>query len=548
MNKQWLIRMGAAFVTALCLAGCAPEQADVLPVPLPESTPDEAIEQVFLNLEETDLGVGEQVQLSFSCKPEEIVPTVVNWLSSNANVASVDARGMVTALSPGVAIISASAGHQADSALVSVYERRIPATGIRLSRTSLALKQGQSFTVKASLVPDNTTENKTFAWSSSQEGVATVQDGVIKAVGVGDAVIRIRHHELKDSIKVSVGESVVYHDISAIWTMAAQPPRWVWDADKNLVGAQEDVYLTGCDSYYHYLAVVHADKFDSIEKAADDLTALMAAMEADGEDSATLFKRGESDTLAYTYPQAGNAVAYVFGLDKDFSLTGEYALARFKTRTPEPIPATGIVFCRDNAPVTELSLAEGEHLDGVTARFLPEYCTDNGQGIRLESSDEDLLTVSAKAGFCSLDGRFKGQANILASFNGLTASLPVTVTRPDDGWTDCSQAWTGQFGTVPLWGFDTFGFTLESCTSPNHILLMVPSTEIGESLVYPYFKKQVSKVEKSASDKASSVLPDSVALFGSSTSLSYYVFVFGIDEAGEAFDGHYAIFHYVPEK
>ena len=535
--------MGITLVTCLWLLSCVHEVP--LPVPLPELSPDEAIQQICLSPEDPDLGIGDQVSMTLTFTPEEIVPHVVNWASSNIQVASVDENGVVTALTPGVAVISASAGHLADSVVVSVYPRRIPASGMKLSRTTLSLRQGSSFAVKASLIPENTTENKIFTWNSSLETVATVNDGIIHAVGIGETVISVHHKDLKDSILVTVSESVVFQDISSAWTLTTLAPQWEWDAGRNLLGAKEDVLLGGCDAFYHYFAVVHADRFDGIEKAADSLTALMEAMEEDGEDVTILFKKSEADTLTYSYPQTGNAVAYVLGVDEKLCLTGEYSQIRFKVQTPAPVPATGIEFWQGGVPVTRLTLQEGEQLDGVYARFKPDYCTDKWQEIRLVSSDEGLLKLTLEAGSCTLDARLKGSAIVQATFNGLSASLPVTITRQDDGWTDCSEQWSGHFGMVPLWGFDTFGFMLESCTSPKHVLMMIPASEIGDDLVYSCFKQ---KVPKTATRTASASIPDSTASFGNSSDRPYYVFIYGMDASGESFDGHYAIFRYVPQK
>lgn len=551
MNKAHYIRMGAALLTILCLFSCAREQGVPMPVPLPEASPDDAIQSISLSPAETDMGVGEQLNFTIYCTPDGLVPALVNWSSSNPEVASVDAAGVVSAHAPGVVRIKASAGNQADSAVVNVYERLIPATGVRLSRREVGLRQGRSFKAQATLLPDNTTEKNTFSWTSSQESIATVDNGVITAVGVGEAVIRVFHKALKDSIRVTVSEEVTFRDISGIWTLKAPldpAPSWAWDEGRNVIGAQESVRLGSCDSYYHYLSVVHADKFDGIEKAADSLTALLEATEADGEDASLLLKKGSADTLVYTYPQPGNAVAYVLGVDEDLGLTGEYALLRFKTRAPEPIPATGIVFCQGDAPVSQLSLQEGQHLESLYARFEPLYCTDNWQEIRFASSDGFLLSASSQAGSCTLDGRFKGETTVTASFGTLTATLPVTVTRPADDWTDCSEQWEGQFGTVSLWGFDTFGFTLNSCSSPMHVALMIPLEEIGESLVYAYFKQQKAQVQKTLASDATGNLPHVVAAFGNSSREAYCVFVYGIGADGKSFDGKYAIYYYTPSK
>ncbi|MDR0607854.1 MAG: Ig-like domain-containing protein [Candidatus Peribacteria bacterium] len=65
----------------------------------------------------------------------------------------------------------------------------VPVTGISLNQTSLTATLGDSpVTLTATVQPDNATDN-TVVWMSSNSNVATVSNGVINFVGVGDAVI-----------------------------------------------------------------------------------------------------------------------------------------------------------------------------------------------------------------------------------------------------------------------------------------------------------------------------------------------------------------------
>ena len=63
-----------------------------------------------------------------------------------------------------------------------------PATSISLNKSELNLTVGESETLIASLLPENTTE--TVTWSSADEAVASVDDdGLVKAVSVGTTTI-----------------------------------------------------------------------------------------------------------------------------------------------------------------------------------------------------------------------------------------------------------------------------------------------------------------------------------------------------------------------
>lgn len=63
-------------------------------------------------------------------------------------------------------------------------------TEISLSQSSLSLTVGQSFTLSASVSPNNAT-NKSVTWTSSNSAVATVNRGVVKAQKAGTATIYV---------------------------------------------------------------------------------------------------------------------------------------------------------------------------------------------------------------------------------------------------------------------------------------------------------------------------------------------------------------------
>ena len=61
-------------------------------------------------------------------------------------------------------------------------------TEVKLDKTSLTLDVGASDTLTATITPDKAT-NKNVTWSSSNASVATVENGVVTAVGAGTATI-----------------------------------------------------------------------------------------------------------------------------------------------------------------------------------------------------------------------------------------------------------------------------------------------------------------------------------------------------------------------
>ena len=80
-------------------------------------------------------------------------------------------------------------------------------TGVTLNATSVSVREGESTTLKATVAPDNAT-NKTVAWTSSDESVATVGGGNVIGVSKGTATITATtSNGKKATCKVTVTEN-----------------------------------------------------------------------------------------------------------------------------------------------------------------------------------------------------------------------------------------------------------------------------------------------------------------------------------------------------
>ena len=94
-------------------------------------------------------------------------------------------------------------------AKVTVSAAATPATGITLDKTALDMYIGDTVTLTATVTPAAATD-KTVTWSSSDTGVATVDNGKIKAVGKGKATITAK----TVNGKTATCEVTVYGEIS----------------------------------------------------------------------------------------------------------------------------------------------------------------------------------------------------------------------------------------------------------------------------------------------------------------------------------------------
>lgn len=170
------------FISSLCalsiLFACTQEE----PAPI-------RVESIELDSEELELIEGNSISLVATILPKDAENQNVIWSSSNKAVASVK-DGEVTAVSVGEATITAKSedGGKKATCVVTVNPKHIPVSAISLDKTEVAMNPDDKVMLTATIAPENAS-NKSVLWSSSDESIATVKDGEVTALKVGEAVI-----------------------------------------------------------------------------------------------------------------------------------------------------------------------------------------------------------------------------------------------------------------------------------------------------------------------------------------------------------------------
>ena len=164
--------------------------------------------------------IGEKLQLSASISPENASNKGIAWTSTDANIASVNASGLVSALSEGeTKIIATTTDGSNISAVcdIKVEKQLILASQIQINPTSVKLNTGESKVLTAIITPEEAS-SKEIQWSSTAPSVATIsQDGEVYAVAEGEAIIVA---STKDGSNLSASCSVTVATISGIESIA----------------------------------------------------------------------------------------------------------------------------------------------------------------------------------------------------------------------------------------------------------------------------------------------------------------------------------------
>ena len=163
------------------------------------------VESVSLNSTSMTMVEGDSQSLTATVSPSNADNKKVSWSSSNSSVASVDDRGTVTAIAPGTATITAKTedGGKTATCSVTVNSRVIAVESVSLDKTELEIIEGDNATLVATVLPENA-DNKNVIWTSSDESVATVKDGVVTAIKEGEATITAKTEDGEKTAACSV--------------------------------------------------------------------------------------------------------------------------------------------------------------------------------------------------------------------------------------------------------------------------------------------------------------------------------------------------------
>ncbi len=342
------------------------------------------ITEVRLNKSTETLTEGETTTLTATVLPENTTDSKsVSWRSSNSEVATVDANGTVTAKRAGTAVITAtSTNGKTAGCTVTVSRKEIPITEISLDKSSATLTEGETTTLTATVLPENTTDSKSVSWRSSNSEVATVDaNGTVTAKRAGTAVITATSTNGKT-------------------------------AGCTVTVSRKEIPITEI----------------SLDKSSATLT--------EGETTtltATVLPENTTDSKSVSWRSSNSEVATV---DANGTVTAKRAGTAVITATSTNGKTAGctVTVSRKEIPITEISLdkssatlTEGETTT-LTATVLPENTT-YGKSVKWSSSNVAVATVDLMG---KVTAKSAGTAIITAtSENGKTASCTVTVNKKD---------------------------------------------------------------------------------------------------------------------
>lgn len=128
---------------------------------------------------------------------------IKKWESNNSTVASVDQNGKITAKVKGTATITATTTN-GDRYIFVLTVIKPDVTKITLNSTSVKVKPGASYTLKISKIEPSNTVCDNVSWSSNNNGIAKVNNGVVTGVADGTTTITANCDGIKATATIVV--------------------------------------------------------------------------------------------------------------------------------------------------------------------------------------------------------------------------------------------------------------------------------------------------------------------------------------------------------
>lgn len=165
-----------------------------------------AVNGIELDTVIVQMSKGESETLRATVLPAEATNKSLTWSTDNSSVVSVDSNGKITALNPGIAIITATSaeGKFKDRCIIIVWDKNVTnedkdVFSLRLNKTSIRIKEGK-FEKLTPIINPGYLKKTNLEWTSSNNEVAYVTaDGRVYGKKEGKAIITVKTKDGKHS-------------------------------------------------------------------------------------------------------------------------------------------------------------------------------------------------------------------------------------------------------------------------------------------------------------------------------------------------------------
>lgn len=358
------------------------ETAAALETALDGKEPEDLVMEKEMTLENM---TSKKLEVSF-VPADTTVPAIVSWSTSDKNVATVNADGTVTATGAGTAVITAEWSGITRTCTVIVPE--IPMTGISFAESEVEIPRASKQELEVVFEPWNTTDSRETTWSSSDEDVAIVSDGVVLGVKPGTATITAQVGEFTTTC------DAVVKDIP-LTGLATEITEYTLQVNKT--------------QRLSYTAIPENTTDDITPTAvSSDTSIVKVAGSGAGYVTVSTYGVGEADVIVKVGTQS---LVYHFNVvtinATDFEIYSS---------------SSSITIEEDKAEIVKNQSAS------LSLTFEPISSPDDRANVEWTSSDTDVVTLSKTTGYSNtLKAVGAGTATVTAKLGDIVKTLEVTV-------------------------------------------------------------------------------------------------------------------------
>lgn len=222
------------------------------------------VSTITLSAESDTWFLGDTLQLSATIAPLHASDPRIIWQSSDPTILTIDTTGQGIALSVGTVVVTVTAadGHGATASIVLTVEP-ILVSQITLSQQEVTCIMGDTIRLEASVSPADAT-NQALRWSSSDDAILSVDNGICIAHTNGTAVVTVSatdesmissscrfnvNRPLADSIAILADEQVVTEiDITIGETALLEVSVLPQEADNSIIWESTDPNVVSIDN------------------------------------------------------------------------------------------------------------------------------------------------------------------------------------------------------------------------------------------------------------------------------------------------------------
>ncbi|HET7552686.1 MAG TPA: Ig-like domain-containing protein [Gemmatimonadaceae bacterium] len=460
--------VGAGSATITATSGSVKDEATVTVSPVPANA-------VVVSPGEATLFVGETVSLKATvtdANGDPLSGRPISWSTSSGSVASVSTSGVVTAVAPGTATITATSEGKSGKSTITV--KKVPVASVNMDPGELRLEIGKTGTITATpkSADGKTLTGRSISWNSRDPGVATVNSsGTVTAKAAGSTLIEATSEgvtgvTLVTVANVPVASVVVTPDTATLVVgQSKQLSAKTFDSGgdelngRTITWSSSNENVASVSSTGKVLAVapgsatITATSEGKSDKSTITVIAPVSAVTVQPDSISVI--EGNTSTLTATVKDAngntleGRTVTWesantnVATVDGNGVVTGVAPGATTVTATSEGKsgsakvvvtlePVARVTVTNIENPDDPLTVVQGQTLQlaALLADADGNALLSDGRVITWASDDQNTATVN-NTGLVS--GVNPGKAKITATSEGVSGSADVTVTSALEG-------------------------------------------------------------------------------------------------------------------